>query len=105
MRRLLDSFKATTTNLDTLEVILVVDADDTMTLEFTYDGVPLKQVVVQPGLEMGELNMAGYEAAAGDHIMLLNDAVIVRTRGWDETILAAFKTFSDRIVLVHVNDK
>jgi GT2 family glycosyltransferase/SAM-dependent methyltransferase len=105
LRRLLDSFKATTTDIDALELILVVDADDTPTLDFTYDGVPLKRVVVQPGLKMGELNMAGYEAATGDYIMLLNDDVIVQTRGWDERVLAAFRSFQDRIVLVHVNDK
>ena len=54
---------------------------------------------------MGALNMAGYGAASGKYIMLLNDDVIVRTHGWDEKILAAFKTYADEIVLVHVNDK
>jgi glycosyltransferase involved in cell wall biosynthesis len=101
----LDSFKSTTACLDTLEVILVVDADDNQTLEFGYAGFPLKRIVVQPGLSMGALNMAGYEAATGDYLMLLNDDVIVRTQGWDEKILATFKTFADGIVLVHVNDK
>lgn len=105
LQRLLDSLKATTSHLNSLEVILVIDADDGKTLEFVYDDFPLKRVVVQPGLKMGALNMAGYDAAIGDYIMLLNDDVILRTQAWDEKILAGFKTFSDEIVLVHVNDK
>jgi GT2 family glycosyltransferase/ubiquinone/menaquinone biosynthesis C-methylase UbiE len=105
LRRLLDSIGATTMHPGSLEVILVIDADDTKTIGFVHEGVSLKRVVVQPGLNMGALNMAGYEVATGDYLMLLNDDVIVRTRGWDEKILAAFKTFADGIVLVHVNDK
>src|SRR5204863_7602635 len=67
--------------------------------------IPLKRVVVEPGLNMCALNMAGYEAATGDYLMLLNDDVIVRTGAWDEKVLTAVKTFADGIVLVHVNDK
>lgn len=105
LRRLLDSFAVTTTRPHAVEVVLVVDADDNQSKEFAYDRIPLKRVVVQPGLNMGALNLAGYEASTGDYIMLLNDDVIVRTRGWDEKVGAAFKTFNDGIVLVHVNDK
>ena len=105
LRRLLDSFKVTTTRLETVEIILVIDVDDSKTVEFVYDEFPVKRVVVHPGLTMGALNMAGYEVSSGKYIMLLNDDVIVRTRDWDEKVLAAFKTYADEIVLVHVNDK
>ena len=105
LRCLLDSFRATTAHPGSLEVILVIDADDSKTMGFVYEEIPLKRVVVEPGLNMGALNMAGYEAATGDYLMLLNDDVIVRTGGWDEKVLTAFKTFADGIVLVHVNDK
>ena len=105
LHRLLDSFNATTAHLDSLEVIIVIDSDDCGTVEFVYDGFPLKRVVVEPGLNMGALNMAGYKASKGQYVMLLNDDVIVRTRGWDEKVLTAFKSFADGIVLVHVNDK
>jgi hypothetical protein len=53
---------------------------------------------------MGSLNAAGYEASAGDHVMLLNDDVVARTRGWDETALGCLRRFPDGIALVHVND-
>ena len=105
LRRFLDSVKATTARLDTIEVILVIDADDKGTVELNYGEFPLKPIVVEPGLPMGALNMTGYEAAAGDYIMLLNDDVIVRTEHWDKKALAAFKSFTDGIVLVHVNDR
>ena len=53
---------------------------------------------------MGAINRAGYEASAGDYVMLLNDDVIARTPGWDATALACFRRFPDPVVLVHVND-
>jgi len=71
LRCLLDSFRATTAHPGSLEVILVIDADDSKTMGFVYEEIPLKRVVVEPGLNMGALNMAGYEAATGDYLMLL----------------------------------
>jgi len=105
LRRLLASFRATTKDINRIEVVLVMDEDDDATIRFEYAGVPLKRVIVRPGLSMGSLNMAGYEVASGRYIMLLNDDVIVRTPAWDEGILAAFRSAADEIVLVHVNDK
>ena len=64
----------------------------------------VKQVVVEPELPMGTLNMRGYEAASGDCLMLMNDDVVVRTQGWDERVLTAFNGFPDEVVLVHLND-
>jgi hypothetical protein len=53
---------------------------------------------------MGELNVAGFEASVGAFVMLLNDDVVVQTRGWDAVLLRAASRFPDQIVLVHVND-
>ena len=104
LRRLLDSVKAATRNLDEVEVILVVDEDDLETAQFEYEGVSAKRVLVPASFGMGELNMSGYRAATGRYLMLLNDDVILRTRGWDERVLAEFQSYPDRMVLVHVND-
>jgi hypothetical protein len=100
----LDSLAATLSRPDAVEVVLVVDADDPSGDAVRYGRGPLRRVVVPPGLTMGALNMAGYEASLGRHVMLLNDDVTVRTRGWDERALAALRRFPDDIVLVHVND-
>jgi glycosyltransferase involved in cell wall biosynthesis len=104
LRRFLDSIQGTAHRLARLEVILVIDEGDEESSSLQYDGVNLKNVRVPPRRSMGQLNMAGYLAAAGRYLMLLNDDVIVRTPGWDERMLAAFHSCPDEIALVHVND-
>ena len=104
LNRLLDSFQATTNCLDTIETILIVDDDDQASKNFNYHGITVKKVIAETGLAMGALNMAGFEASTGQFIMLLNDDVVIQTAGWDEKVLSCFKSFSDGIVLVHVND-
>lgn len=104
LKRFFDSLAATTANPGSVEIILVVDQDDTQTLIFQHSGMLFKLVVVPPGLTMGELNRAGYAASQGNFVMLLNDDVVARTNRWDEKILEVFQTFPDEVVLVHVND-
>ncbi len=87
-----------------LEVVLVIDADDPESLTVASDRLTLRKVVVPPGRTMGELNAAGYEASAGRHLMLLNDDVLARTRGWDTRLRTCFADCPDGILLVHVND-
>jgi hypothetical protein len=133
LRRLLDSLAATASRPEALEVVLVVDADDQASLDFLagFKGegraggvspllganeasprqtgglrppLALSRVVVPPGQSMGALNMAGYEASSGEHLMLLNDDVVARTPGWDEKILARCRRYPDGVFLVHIND-
>src|SRR5262249_13698706 len=104
LRCLLDSVRATTRDLAGLEVVLVIDEDDAESMGLQYRGVRLKRVAVPPGLSMGALNMAGYRAAGGRYLMLLNDDVVLRTAGWDQQVLEAFGSYPDGMVLVHVND-
>jgi len=102
--RLLHSLAITAADPAAIEVVLVVDADDAASLSFRFERLALQRVVVAPGLRMGALNMAGYEASTGAYLMLLNDDVIARTRRWDRRILGALSRFPDGIVLVHPND-
>jgi hypothetical protein len=104
LANLLRSVAATAANPEALEVVLVVDADDGDSIGFEFPRLPLKRVVVAPGRPMGALNMAGYEAAAGEYLMLLNDDVVARTWKWDRKIRACFRRFPDGLVLVHPND-
>src|SRR5436305_1651725 len=104
LRRFLDSAVAMVSEPGDIEVVLIVDADDSDSIGFTHPSLPLHRVIVPPGHTMGALNQAGYRASSGEFVMLLNDDVIVRTRGWDKKILARLRRFADGIVLVHVND-
>jgi hypothetical protein len=88
-----------------MEVVLVVDADDPDSAAFTFPPLSITRVVLEPGLPMGALNTAGYEAAAGSYLMLLNDDVIARTRSWDRKVLSRLRQYPDGIVLIHPNDR
>ncbi len=100
----LDSVVRTAKHPERIEVVLVVDSDDPASLAVTHPRLEVKHIVGPPGRTMGTLNTAGYEASAGEYVMLLNDDVVIRTRGWDATALACFRRFPDPFVLVHVND-
>ena len=103
LRQFLTSIQRTAKRPERLEIILVVD-DDTTCDTSGFPRLNICQTIGPPGRTMGELNRAGYAASHGVHIMLLNDDVVVRTHGWDRTVLACFKRFPDPVALVHVND-
>jgi glycosyltransferase involved in cell wall biosynthesis len=102
--RFLDSLAATAARPEAVEVVLVIDADDPASSRVAHGRLALKRVVVPPGLTMGALNTAGYEASSGAFLMLLNDDVVARTWGWDDRIRACFRRVPDGIALVHPND-
>lgn len=105
LRDLLESIRATASRPDRIEIILVVDDDDPNSRTFeTCRPLNIRYLVGPPGRTMGALNNAGCHAARGEFIMLLNDDVIIRTRGWDRTVTQCFRRFPDPIALVHVND-
>jgi hypothetical protein len=104
LRRFLASVATTAYHPERIEVVLVIDADDRASAAVGHSGLVIRRVTGPPGRTMGALNAAGYAASAGDFVMLLNDDVVVRSRGWDATALACFRRFPDPIALVHVND-
>jgi glycosyltransferase involved in cell wall biosynthesis len=105
LRQLLESLVHTARDPAGIEIILVVDADDSESRAFRFERLAVRRVVVSPGLTMGALNRAGYEASSGRFLMLLNDDVLARTRKWDRTILSCLSRHPDGIVLVHTNDQ
>ncbi|MGB7098512.1 MAG: glycosyltransferase family A protein [Xanthobacteraceae bacterium] len=104
MLAFLESVHANASFPQNIEAVMVVDEDDLESQAITFEGLRLVKVVVPPDLTMGALHTAGYRASRGKYIMLANDDVRVRTDAWDEQTLAAFRSFPDDIVLVHVND-
>ena len=103
LQQFLTSIQRTAKRPERLEIILVVDDDATCDTT-GFPRLKIWQTIGPPGRTMGELNRAGYAASHGQLVMLLNDDVVVRTHGWDRTVLACFKRFPDPVALVHVND-
>lgn len=104
LRRLLTSLADTAERPDLLEILLIIDSDDVVSRQVAEPRLTIRQVIVPPGQTMGNLNRAGYAASLGRFLMLLNDDVLARTPGWDETVRGCFAAYADDLLLVHVND-
>ena len=105
LKRFLDSVETTTAELEKLEVVLVVDEDDKETQAVVPGKVKIKTVILPRGRRMGDLNMTAYKASSGRYVMLVNDDLVLETKGWDFEVLDVFRSYGDDIGLVHVNDE
>jgi glycosyltransferase involved in cell wall biosynthesis len=104
LQRLFESLANTTADLSALEVVLYVDEDDTETQQISHPSLFLVKLIGTPGQKMGNMNRACYEASRGRHVMLMNDDVVFRTKGWEARVLEAFGRFPDEVALVYGND-
>jgi GT2 family glycosyltransferase len=104
LRRFLGTVRDTAADPSALEVIAVIDEDDPESCEFSFADLAFTRVLAPPGQTMGNLNLAGYRAARGEFLMLLNDDVVIHTPGWDVRIRQVLTSHPDGIVLAHVND-
>jgi hypothetical protein len=102
--RLLDSLVQTSTDLDQLEIVLYIDDDDAATQAVSHPSLALTKLIKPRGDRMGGMNRACYDASHGRYVMLMNDDVVFRTRGWDTRVLQTFAQFPDDVALVYGND-
>jgi GT2 family glycosyltransferase len=102
--RLFDSISAHTSRPEEVEIVLVTDTDDEASRAVEYPGLNVRKVEGPPRRSMGSLNTAGYRAATGKYLALLNDDVVLRTPSWDDHLIDVFHNYPDGIVLAHVND-
>ncbi|MGO8750261.1 MAG: methyltransferase domain-containing protein [Thermoguttaceae bacterium] len=102
--RFLRSLHETAHRPEEIEVVLGVDEDDPQSHSIPHAKLAVRRVILPPGLTMGALNRACFEASTGRYVMLINDDVIVRTPGWDTVIYRTFARYDDELALVHVND-
>lgn len=100
----LQSLVETTEELDQVEVVLGIDDDDLSSRHICHDRIRLKTTVFQPGLSMGVMNRACFDASCGRYVFLMNDDVVACTKGWDRRVRETFEAFGDDIALIHVND-
>jgi len=101
--RMLDSLFSLADSPDDLEVITYIDDDDieSLTLDTSLWNVVK---IVGPREAMGKLNAACYARSRGDIIMLGNDDMVVRTRGWDTRVRDEVERFPDKVYLLYPND-
>jgi hypothetical protein len=104
LRQFLDSLKANMDFPERIEVVLGIDADDRVSLDFTYPWFNLTKTVFPPGTPIGRMHQLCYEASAGDYVIIVNDDVILRLKNWDAVFLQVAKGFSDQIFLLHSDD-
>lgn len=104
VRRFLQSVLETAAHPERIEVVIAVDDDDLESQQITEDRLAFKRIIVPRGATMGNLNRACFDASAGRYVMLINDDVVLRTRGWDLTVAAIYARYPDDVALVHVND-
>ena len=103
LRRMLNSLFSLADSPHILEVIVYIDDDDAETLAFDLSPWNVTRIV-GPRQTMGKLNAACYAKSRGDIVMLGNDDMVVRTRGWDTRIRDEVRHFPDRVYLLYPND-
>jgi len=103
VNRLLGSILETTSNPDTLEIILGVDEEDLEGHKISHPLLTIKKTIVPPS-NMGSIVRDCYGKSTAQYIVLINDDVVFRTKNWDIKVLEAFSCFSDELALVYCND-
>jgi hypothetical protein len=105
LARLLASISSTTSDLNSIEVVVLLDADDAANYPRSkVGGLNLNFFVGEPGRTMGELNQDCVSKANGEIIFFTNDDVIFRTVGWDALLIREIGLVPDSIYLMYPND-
>lgn len=101
----LQSVAETAENLSHIEVVAAIDDDDKKSHTLLSPHPDLKLIkVIGPQTTMGGLNSRCLEKASGKIIMLVNDDILIRSKGWDRHLIEADRTCSDGIYLMHTRD-
>jgi hypothetical protein len=100
----LDSLATTASRPDAVEVIVYADEDDPDSAGIREPRLSMS-TIVGPQATMGTINTACLERASGDIVILANDDVVVRTKGWDEEIRERHRALPDGVYLAWPNDR
>jgi len=104
VKRLFQSIINQTANLNNLEIIMYLDEDDTESHGIEDQRLNIVKIIGKRST-MGEYNAKCLEASSGNIIILMNDDLVISTKGWDQIILNFALTVSDDIFLAYPNDK
>lgn len=102
-KRMCEAIYATTENIAAIELIAYVDEDDKASYELDFAGVPGKTLIL-PKEPMAVANKLCLDNAQGDIIVLMNDDVVLRTKGWDRLLREKVAQFPDEIYIAYPND-
>lgn len=101
--RFLQSVVDQTTHLDSVEIIIRVDDDDVESHQLNFEGLETK-LLIGPKTTMGGYNTQCFNESTGEIIVLVNDDMVIQTRGWDEKLRALHRKIEDKIYLAYGND-
>jgi hypothetical protein len=102
-RRFLQSVLQTAACPSRIEVIIYADEDDTESHEISAAGLTT-ELIIGPHQSMGNYNRLCLERAQGSIIVLVNDDVVMRSDGWDDSIRQLDASVPDGIYLAYGND-
>lgn len=103
VQRFFNSVIDTASDLSRIEIILCVDDDDVDSHTIDHEKLRITRII-GPRSSMGAYNSTCYRAATGDIMVLVNDDLIMGTKGWDDKLIALDASIPDGIYLAYGND-
>jgi len=103
VKRLFQSIVEHTDDLNSLEIIMYLDEDDTESHGIEDQSLNIVKIV-GPRSTMGEYNTKSLESSSGEIIMLMNDDLVIFTPKWDKIIQDFTLTIPDGIFMAYPND-
>lgn len=101
--RLFESIRARSRHLDRVQVVLRIDDDDVDSHALDDKALWVTRIIA-PRASMGAYNSDCLAKAEGDIVILINDDMVIRTRGWDDMVRELDSRFPDKIYLGYGND-
>lgn len=101
VRNLLRSIQETATYRP--EVVFYVDEDDKESIVLK-DEFPAVKFVIGPRICLSQCWNKCAEVATGEIFMHAGDDFLFKTEKWDEMVMQAFRSYPDRLILVHGDD-
>jgi hypothetical protein len=101
--RFLQSAARCADRAELVEAIVYVDEDDVDSYDVNCGALTCK-TIIGPRLTMGGYNTGCFQQSGGDIVVLTNDDVMVRTKGWDSRLRALHERFTDGVYLLYPND-
>jgi len=101
--RFFQSVADQSTHPEAVEIVPYVDEDDFGSYHLDHPDVQIDKII-GPRLTMGGYNSRCLERSQGEIIILVNDDMVIRTKGWDEKVRSVHEQFSGGVYLAYGND-